>query len=185
MVKGVAEQSGGRFVLTSRRGEGTTAEIWLPVAAGGGADDAKVAELASSAEQLCRALRVLVVDDDPLVLDNTAAMLDDLGHEVIEARSGAEALDMVRRAKGIDLVVTDHVMPGMTGMELARHIAEERPGLPVLLASGYAEIGAVDEVDLPRLSKPFSQVALARAIEQAISNPIADRKVVRFRPKSG
>jgi CheY-like chemotaxis protein len=186
MVKGVAEQSGGRFVLTSRRGEGTTAEIWLPTAAAGSTDEDKVAQHASSPGRTTRrALSVLVVDDDTLVLENTAAMLDDLGHSVIEARSGSEALDIVRRAKSLDLVVTDHAMPGMNGMELARHIAEQRPDLPVLLASGYAEIGSGSEVDLPRLSKPFSQEALERAIDGVVCGPVASGTVVRFRPKSG
>lgn len=76
-------------------------------------------------------------------------------------------------------------MPGMNGMELARHIAEQRPDLPVLLASGYAEIGSGSEVDLPRLSKPFSQEALERAIDGVVYGPVASGTVVRFRPKSG
>src|SRR5918912_3123383 len=110
-----------------------------------------------------RSLRVLVVDDDPLVLTNTAAMLEDLGHEVIEAVSGEQALRVLRRSNGIDLVLTDEIMPGMKGTQLIEAIRAERPTLKVILATGYAEMPPGAE-ELPRLNKPFTQQDLARAL---------------------
>jgi CheY-like chemotaxis protein len=77
----------------------------------------------------------MVVDDDSLVLMNTAAMLEDLGHEVIEATSGEQALRVLRRGKRIDLLITDQVMPGMTGTQLIAAIRAEWPHLPVVLAT--------------------------------------------------
>jgi CheY-like chemotaxis protein len=114
-------------------------------------------------------MTVLVVDDDLLVAAGTAAMLEDLGHRVLEANSGHQALDALRReGRGIDVVITDHAMPGMTGLELARHIQQVYPLLPVILASGYAEIEDVAEYGvLPRLAKPFRQSELAAVIAAA------------------
>lgn len=113
-------------------------------------------------------LSVLLVDDDALVRDGTAGMLEDLGHAVIEAESGRRALDILRGGRAVDVVVTDQAMPGMSGVQLAAAIAAERPGVPVLLASGYAELpddvcGAVAE----RLTKPFGQDRLAAALARA------------------
>ena len=97
-----------------------------------------------------------MVDDDALVLQNTAAMLDDLGYKILEASSGHEALDMLPgRAKSVDLVITDQAMPKMTGVQLAEAINRTWPTLPVILASGYAEIPSDSNPVLVRLSKPF------------------------------
>jgi CheY-like chemotaxis protein len=137
MVHGLAEQSGGRLVLKSRLGEGTTAEIWLPIAEEPAA--AVKQDSSTSIPRISRRLSVLVVDDDMLVLENTAAMLEDLGHTVVEARSGEEALSLLRRTRTIDLIVTDYAMPGTTGLQLADAVAAERPGTVILLSTGYAE----------------------------------------------
>jgi CheY-like chemotaxis protein len=126
-------------------------------------------------------LTILVVDDDPLVLENTAAMLEDLGHRVIEARSGREALDLIGRARSLDLVVTDYAMPEMTGKELADTIGAERPDLRILLATGYADLPADLTTSLSRLSKPFDQEALARAIDHLYAGP-GERRIVPFAP---
>jgi CheY-like chemotaxis protein len=131
-----------------------------------------------------RQLSVLVVDDDLLVLENTAAMLDDLGHIVVEARSGDEALALLRRTRTVDLVVTDYAMPGMTGLQLASAVAAERPGTVILLSTGYAEIPSDERSSLPRLSKPFDQAALAKAIEAAMREDEPTGSIVAFRPKS-
>lgn len=183
MVQGLAEQSGGRLVLKSQLGAGTTAEIWLPVAE---ATEAPIthAGIPLTAPQVSRRLAVLVVDDDLLVLENTAAMLEDLGHAVVAARSGEEALALLRGAGTVDLVVTDYAMPGMTGLQLADQIAVERPGTTVLLSSGYAELPSAEHANLPRLSKPFDQVALAAAIEMALQDGEQASSVVAFRSKS-
>jgi PAS domain S-box-containing protein len=183
MVHGLAEQSGGRLVLKSRFGEGTTAEIWLPVSEEAAAP-APCAEAPASIPQSSRRFYVLVVDDDLLVLENTAAMLEDIGHTVVEARSGEEALALLRRTRTIDLVVTDYAMPGMTGLQLADAVTAERPGTIVLLSTGYAELPVGARSGLPRISKPFDQAALASAIEMAASEKERAGSVVALRPKS-
>ncbi|MCK1462052.1 PAS domain S-box protein [Bradyrhizobium sp. 2] len=168
MVHGLAEQSGGRLVLKSRLGVGTTAEIWLPVAEEEAAVPAPRAESPAPMLRADRRLSVLLVDDDPLVLENTAAMLEDLGHAVVEARSGEEALDLLRRTQTIELVVTDYAMPVMTGLQLAEAVVVERPGMVILLSTGYAELPIDARSNLHRLSKPFDQAALEKAIQGAM-----------------
>ena len=155
MVDGVAAQSGGRFELRSKRGEGTTALLWLPVAA-------EVVGLATAGAPLAPSglvepLRVLAVDDDNLVLLNTVAMLEDLGHTVIQAGSPEAALAVLRGDERIGLLVTDHMMPGMTGAELIGIAAAERPSLRVILASGYAELPGKLGDGVQRLAKPFTE----------------------------
>jgi len=183
MAHGLAEQSGGRLVLKSRLGEGTTADIWLPIAEEIATPEPRV-EAPVPIPRASRRLSVLVVDDDLLVLENTAAMLEDLGHTVVEARSGEEALALLRRTRTVDLVVTDYAMPGMTGLQLASAVAAERPGTVILLSTGYAELPSDAQSSLPRLSKPFDQAALARAIEAAMREGEQTGSIVAFRPKS-
>ncbi|MBD8067243.1 PAS domain S-box protein [Devosia sp. PTR5] len=168
MVQGIAEQSGGRIVIRSRKGVGTTVEIWLkavdtPTTA---EEPAEVAPEAPA--QAGRSLRVLAVDDDALVLMNTVMMLEDLGHQVIEAHSGDKALSVLETDRDIDLVITDQAMPRMTGLDLATAIGKRWPGTPVVLASGYGEIDDVRSLTLPRLAKPFGQTELQRVIARAL-----------------
>jgi CheY-like chemotaxis protein len=173
MVHGLAAQSGGAISVTSQIGAGTTVALWLPQAAK--IHSAETNALPSheprdgtGAEE--PALTILVVDDDALVSTGTAAMLEDLGHRVIEVSSGPLALDALDGcASKIDVVITDHAMPGMTGLELARRIRETYPRLAIILASGYAEITETpDPGDLPRLAKPFRQAELSAAISSAV-----------------
>ncbi|UZF95607.1 response regulator [Bosea sp. NBC_00550] len=169
MIKGLAAQSGGMLALSSRVGMGTSATLWLPVAseAETSASLAKAEEAARPLEQPSASRVILLVDDDPLVSMGTAAMLEDLGHTVVEVNSGAKALDALLENERIDLVITDHSMPGMTGAELARRIRASRPELPIILASGYAEIPDNEGLeDLLRLGKPFAQSQLTSAIER-------------------
>ena len=165
MVHGLAEQSGGRLRLHSQTGVGTTAEIWLPVAIGSARAQAAPAPDAETAGG--EPLTILVVDDDNLVLVNTAAMLEDIGHRVLQASSGAEALEILVRQPAIDLVVSDHAMPGMTGLELAGVLKAMRPDLPVVLATGFAELPPGADASLRRLAKPFTQAELGEALRQA------------------
>jgi len=164
MIHGLTTQSGGTLRLRSRLGEGAEVELWLPVAtrdvarAGG---DPLAATRASS-----RSLKILAVDDDELVLFNTVAMLEDLGHTVIQANSGEEALRALAETETVDLLVTDHAMPKMTGVQLARRVAAERPDLPIILATGYAELPPGEGEGLTRLDKPFSQKQLSDAVER-------------------
>ena len=94
-------------------------------------------------------------------------MLLDLGYTVVEATSAEEAVRVLERGQSIDVVVTDHLMPGMTGTELARHVQVTRPQLPVLLVSGYAELEGVD-AERPRLTKPFRKDELAATLSTLV-----------------
>ncbi|HZF76261.1 MAG TPA: response regulator [Acetobacteraceae bacterium] len=165
MVHGLATQSGGRLALRSASGAGTVAELWLPRAEASPSPPPAVQAPASGPG---RSLTVLVVDDDPLVLASTAALLEEVGHRTVEAEDGARALERVRAGALVDLVITDYGMPGMTGVEFAEELRRLRPGLPVLLATGYGELPAVDAAGLARLSKPFGQAALAAAVEAVL-----------------
>ena len=167
MVHGLAQQSGGFLELKSTAGVGTTAEIWLPVTEAEGATALTVVE-AGSAEPR-QGLRVLAVDDDPLVLMNTVAMLEELGHEVFEAHSGPQALELLER-QSVDLVITDQGMPKMTGGELADKIHTAWPDLPILVATGYAELSDSKASHLPRLAKPFGQSDLISAIASTLGS---------------
>ncbi|HEX2556414.1 MAG TPA: MHYT domain-containing protein [Microvirga sp.] len=184
MVHGLAEQSGGTLVLRSRKGEGTTVEVWLPVS------DSSVIPTPDPSERSTqtgggetRQLTILAVDDDPLVLTNTAALLEDLGHSVIEAPSAHHALEVLRAGRSVDFVVTDQAMPCMTGVQLARAIRADWPNLPVLLATGYADLPPGTETEILRLNKPFSQEALARAITVCLRAQLDPTRVLPFRKR--
>ncbi|EJM63129.1 PAS domain S-box [Pseudomonas sp. GM50] len=161
MVHGYMEQLGGRFILKSRKDVGTTAELWLPVALANSTTAPAIEEAAMSrVPRLC----VLVVDDDSLVLTSTSLLLEDLGHRVISASSGAQALELFDSEPAIDLVITDMAMPKMNGEQLAQIIRNIRPQLPIILATGYAERLEGLAARLPRLSKPFTQLNLVEII---------------------
>ena len=165
MVHGFAAQSGGRLVLDSRPGAGTVAELWLPRAdaaaatPGAGPDGADLPPPGPA-----RRCSILVVDDDPLVLASTSSMLEDLGHTAVAVASGQEALERLDQMAGCDLVITDYAMPGMTGLQLASELGRRQPHLPIVVATGYAELPAAEMDGLVRLAKPFGQEALTRAI---------------------
>jgi len=181
MVHGLAEQFSGRLILKSSKGAGTTAELWLPVAP----KRAQVAGDTIAAEEPeapLRSLAVLVVDDDHLVLTNMVAMLEDLGHKVFAASTAQQALVTLRREPAIDLVITDQAMPGMTGTQLIAEVKTGWPGLPVILATGYAELPADTVSAQPRLAKPFLQYDLIQAVNDAMWKH-KDRRVLKFRPR--
>ncbi len=161
MVHGMAEQIGGRFALKSSPGSGTTAEIWIPAATANEAAQPAQTEHVDAGPAPC--LKILAVDDDGLVLFNTLAMLEDLGHVALEARSGSEALDILEK-NPVDLVITDQAMPQMSGIQLIAAIKERWPNLPVILATGYAELPAGVIQAVPKLAKPFSEAELASTI---------------------
>ncbi len=179
MVHGMVEQSGGSFTLKSRPGEGTTAELRLPIADRPPQPVLAGPRAPSEAGIRQAPLVVLPVDDDFLVLTNTIAMLEDLGHTAIAAASGQEALAILKEQK-VDLVITDQAMPHMTGAQLAEAIKSEWPDLPVILATGYAEMEPGLASGLPRLSKPFTERDLAVEIAKLALHPAA-AQVLPFR----
>jgi PAS domain S-box-containing protein len=166
MVHGMAEQSGGTLLLKSRPGQGTSAELYLPVARG--EQVSATPDLTAQTLYTDRKLAILTVDDDPLVALNTSALLEELGHTVYSAPSASHALDILRREKKIDLMITDQLMPDMTGLELAARIRAENAHMPIILATGYAELAPGEAEGLPRLAKPFGQRELAEAIARAV-----------------
>jgi PAS domain S-box-containing protein len=165
MVHGFIEQLGGRFVLKSEPGQGTTAELWLPVATHADiASPLPVIEPVSSVPRLS----VLVVDDDSLVLTSTVLLLEDLGHRVLSVTSGAQALNLFDQGEVIDLMITDMAMPHMSGAQLAHAVRLLKPDLPIILATGYAERLEGFAAQLPRLPKPFTQLNLLEVIAQSM-----------------
>ena len=164
MVQGFAEQCGG--ALCSRASPARAP----PPKSGCGSRPSrsrKPADEAADALPDIGRLRILAVDDDALVLTNTAEMLEELGHEVFQAGSGAQALRILAEQDGFNLVLTDYAMPAMTGAQLADAVERDRPGLPVLMVSGYAELPPGAVAHLPRLAKPFREDELARALAGA------------------
>jgi CheY-like chemotaxis protein/two-component sensor histidine kinase len=164
MVHGLAVQLGGALQLESMPGKGTTATLVLPVASSAPEAESPQAPLS----KVSRSAVILFVDDDPLIAMSTTEMLEDLGHHVIGVNSGLHALDIIRSEQPIDLMMTDHVMPGMTGIELAAASREVRPSLPILLATGYADLPEGAQLDLPRLAKPYHQEQLRDRLDQLL-----------------
>jgi signal transduction histidine kinase len=167
MVQGLAAQSGGLLRICSEPNVGTTVDLWLPRAT-------SPAEVARSIGPVAPARSMapcagLGVDDDLLVLTGLAAMIEELGHTAIEAHSGPEALAMLASGLKAQIVVTDHAMPVMTGLQLAERIQHQFPGLPIILATGYAELpGDPVARGIARLAKPCSQSEIALAIDSAL-----------------
>ncbi|MFC3942655.1 PAS domain-containing sensor histidine kinase [Pseudomonas gingeri NCPPB 3146 = LMG 5327] len=175
MVHGLAEQLGGRLVLKSSKGQGTTAELWLPMATDG------ITRLPLLPEKphgpVFKPLTVLVVDDDSLVLNSTMLLLEDLGHRVICAVSGVQALQCFGQHPDIDLMITDVAMPQMDGAQLAEAVRQLYPALPIILVTGYAQHLEGMALQLPRILKPYNQLQLCEALAQVMPKdtpPTAD-----------
>ena len=166
MVHGLMAQSGGVVHISSKLGKGTVVHLWLPRA-----EHAEVKEIEpqveAPAEDRAGGSRVLLVDDDPLVSMNAVDMLMDLGHSVIEASSGMEALQILESDHQFDLVVTDYAMPSMTGLDLASKIKQLWPHMPIIIATGYAELPPDAPHDFLRLGKPYTQDQLSEMIDLA------------------
>jgi PAS domain S-box-containing protein len=164
MVHGMTEQSGGWLRMSSEPGKGTTADILLPPAGAVRTDASSVpVERGYDAERE-RPLTVLAVDDDGLVLLNTTMMLEELGHRALEATSAREALEILRAGPNVDVLITDQAMPHMTGLQLAAEARRLRGDLPVILATGYAEVPPEPGTNVQVLSKPFGLRDLARSL---------------------
>jgi PAS domain S-box-containing protein len=164
MVDGLIGQSGGKLIVQSVPARGTTIELWFPITTQTDAAGERNPTDATEGSQTQRQLYILAVDDDSLVLANIAAMLEDLGHRVIAVGSGARAIEEIESTPAIDLVITDQAMPVMTGTQLIESLRVRRPALPVILATGFAELPKGLSTSIGRLSKPFTQRALAEAL---------------------
>jgi PAS domain S-box-containing protein len=161
MVHGLASQLGGTLLIHSQLGVGTNVEFWLPASAQAVESAAPIELTQASGKPKGTAL---LVDDEELVRASTADMLAELGHTVVEADSAEAALRLIEQGLRPDLLVTDHLMPGMTGTELARSLRMRLPDTAVLVVSGYADADGIAP-DLPRLTKPFGSAELAAALE--------------------
>jgi signal transduction histidine kinase/ActR/RegA family two-component response regulator len=167
MVYGLATQSGGTMRISSRLGAGTKVELWLPVTDEG--EHRPLPPRIPDRIEPTPPCRILLVDDDQAVAEGTVAMLEHLGHEVVVAASADEALGIVTGTVPVDLVITDHAMPGMTGTEFIACLHQMMPDLPVVLATGYADIPRGTDPSVPRLDKPFRLENLAAAIAALMS----------------
>jgi signal transduction histidine kinase len=168
-VYGVAQQSGGGARIVSTPGAGTTVEIWLRHAASG--QDVQFA--AGPAVRARRpGTRILLVEDDDVVRTSIAESLQALGHVVRQAADGTAALARLAGERP-DLMITDYLMPGMTGAELMRKAREVHPDMPMIIATGYADMRAI-EASIGGgilLRKPFQLADLEASIEQALERP--------------
>ena len=167
MVQGLTAQSGGALKISSTPGKGTTISLWFPCARREDIRTAPEKPVQTKADDRSRGSRILLVDDDPLVSMNTAYMLMDLGHSVLEAPSGPNALRVLETDAQFDVIITDYAMPGMTGLDLAEKIKQLRPKIPIIIATGYAELPPGATLEFPRLSKPYSQQELSEALDRA------------------
>ena len=162
MVHGLAAQSGGVFRLTSELGVGTQASLWIP------ATDQTAEVLRArvlDAPKARQPATLLLVDDEELVRASTTEGLRALGYDVVEAASAAKALELVAGGLKPHLVITDHLMPGMTGAQLAAELRDIAPSLPVLMITGYANMTSGQADGLQVLAKPFGQSDLAVRVD--------------------
>jgi PAS domain S-box-containing protein len=172
MVYGFAKQSGGGVVIESEPGAGTAVTVYLPRTMSP-LDDLDLGRRPSRAAQ--RTGRILVVEDDAEVREVTVAMLQSLGYRAAVVGNGRDALAALRRADPVDLLFTDLVMPfGMSGIDLARQALVLRPGLKVLLTTGYAGPHASGTDEFPLLPKPFGPAQLDHALATLLAEPDPD-----------
>lgn len=176
MIHGLAAQSGGTLTLASEPGRGTRVELWLPATQ---EEPAEVADHHNEPVTARRAAKILLVDDEDIVRFATADMLRDIGYQVVEAASGSQALAAIRGGVDVDLLVTDYLMPGITGAALITELRATGHTLPALLITGYAATGADVPGDVPRLAKPFRQVDLAARVDALLHQPPKLAKALR------
>lgn len=158
MVDGLAAQLGGGLQIFSAPGHGAEMLLWLPVAATAANIEGATSDAIKGA--------ILVVDDEQSVRSVTAEMIENLGFEVVQAASARSALDLIEDGFDPVVVVTDHVMPGMTGAELCQRLRRERPHIAVMIVSGYQGIDLIAP-DVVRLAKPFRSNHLRAGIAAA------------------
>lgn len=181
-VYGIAQQSGGTARIISEVGVGTTVEIWLPFAG-----PEELAETTSQESVITsnegNRLCVLVVEDDPRVRQFMVEGLEILGYQVAHADNASAGLDRIESMKP-DLLITDFLMPDMTGAELVRQARERHPDLPVIIATGYADLQAINAVmDAEMvLRKPFQLQELAQKIQYALAHLRPSLNLIQSEP---
>ena len=165
-VYGMAQQSGGAARIVSEQGVGTTVEVWLR--AGSEAVEAAPAPLARM-PVASQPARILIVEDDDFVRASMVSSLEALGHQVRQAADGEAGLAALEQARP-DLLITDYLMPGMTGADLMVRTRAMFPGLPMIIATGYADMKVIEQVigDDIVLRKPFQLAELAVSVGQAL-----------------
>jgi signal transduction histidine kinase len=168
MVHGLTAQMGGSLTIQSRLGLGTNIELWLPISTTVIEQQEDIVGSAGLGE--VRGL-ALLVDDEQVVRESTADMLEEFGYQVEQADSGEAALALINQGLKPDLLVSDHLMPGMSGVDLARFIQQKMPALPVLIISGYADAEGIAP-DIPRLTKPFRSAELEARLAELTSGTV-------------
>ena len=182
MVHGLAAQLGGTLEIESEIDKGTAATIWLPVST----EAPAAADADAMAVTIARqSATILLVDDEDLVRSGTADMLSDLGYEVVQASSGAEALRMLRSGVEVDLLMTDFLMPGMSGVALIEHATALAKDMKVLLITGYSTIAEGPGSHLPRLAKPYRQAELSRRVAELLATDSGSDVLPFVRPDRG
>jgi signal transduction histidine kinase/CheY-like chemotaxis protein len=174
-VYGFAKQSGGAASIVSAMGKGTSITLFLPRAV----EEPAAAASHVTAAPLALSGRILVVEDEADVARVTIEVLRDIGYQAVEAKDGHTALTLIEQDPTIELVLSDVVMPGgMNGLELGRTLRKQRPGLPVVLATGYTQWGSrVMDEDFTLIAKPYHREALAAAIRAALERENARRRI--------
>ncbi len=171
-VYGFMKQSGGHVKLYSEPGEGTTIKLYLPRH-----DQAELAEVTDepSGSDRGRGETILVVEDDDGVRQYASEILRDLNYQILEARDAASALRLLDADKAFDLLLTDVVLPGKNGRELATEIEKRRPGVRIIFMTGYSRNAIVHHGRLDRgtelITKPLIEGVLARKIRQVLDGP--------------
>jgi CheY-like chemotaxis protein len=170
MVYGFAQQSGGALRIESRLGSGTCMTIWLPRASATTVVASSAARVDSAEETVPPARHILLVDDHEGVRATTAALLTDMGHRVTTAADGAGVAELQQQGLAmIDLVVSDYAMPLVSGVEVIRRLRIDKPKLPAVIITGYAETDVLDGAPEGVVihTKPFTPARLQEAIGAA------------------
>jgi CheY-like chemotaxis protein len=171
-VYGFMKQSGGHVKIYSERGEGTTIKLYLPRHDG---DDASIPQDIEGISDRGQGETILIVEDDDGVRQYASEILRDLNYQILEARDAASALKLLDADKPFDLLLTDVVLPGKNGRELATEIEKRRPGIKIIFMTGYSRNAIVHHGRLDRgtelITKPLIEGVLARKIRQVLDAP--------------
>ena len=175
-IFGFAHQSGGEVGIESVVGKGTTVSLYLPRTKAAAPVRLHPQTALGETEPTVPGARILVVEDDPRVRAATVGALEDLDYRPVACSSGAEAIPLFD-GEMFDLIISDVIMPEMTGPELIRILKERRPDVAVLFVTGYVGEGETDDiVGYELLRKPFTVGALAASVASALSRPLSESR---------